>query len=104
MGDLFQVSAKGPSLAAQRLGSEVMAAQGAFLEGAFFRDEGQMKSESRRSVRIDDSAQCVIGLTRTLQLLDDLVGVDVPQQDVGSDGSSQEEGTAEVGGGPSRDE
>jgi len=79
--DLFQVTAdRGdgtPSQAAQRLGDAVLTKQGALLEGAFFRDQQQLVSEKRTSVRVDDTAQCVMALTRTLQLLDDLVGVEV---------------------------
>jgi len=79
--DLYQVAAdRGngePSHAAQQLGGRVLAPQGMLLEGAFFRDVAQLQNEKRTSIRIDDTAQCVMALTRTLHLLEDLVGVEV---------------------------
>jgi len=59
------------------------------------RDEGQWKGEKRRSIRIDDTAQCVVGITRTLQLLETLVGVEVPTP--GAEGAATEEGAAAGG-------
>jgi len=77
--DLFQVRSADDgshSIAAGRLG-DLFGKHGAELEGSFFRDEPQMKNEKRRSIRIDDTAQCILALARTLELLDDLIGVEV---------------------------
>lgn len=76
--DLFQIRSSGGELseAAERVGSGALAAHGASLEGAFLRDDKQLQGEKRWTVRIDDTAQCVMGLSRTLRLLDDLVGVE----------------------------
>lgn len=93
--DLFQISVIGEQMspAAARVGKDLMEARGAELEGAFVRDPGQLKAEKRLSIRIDDTAQCVIALTRTLQLLDDLVGVEVsaPEAGGGADPGEAEE-------------
>merc|ERR1712137_183521 len=40
------------------------------VSGTFFRDEGQMKMENRRSLRTDDSAMCLIALTQALRILE----------------------------------
>lgn len=96
--DLFQIAGTGPgeaspSIAAQRLG-DLLVKHGAHLEGAFLRDENQLQSEKRRSIRIDDTAQCIMALSRTLQLLDDLVGATVES----SDDEAGEAGRAAPGG------
>jgi len=83
--DLFQISTSDgeKSIAAQRIGEKILDARGQTLEGAFLRDEAQLRSEERRSLRIDDTAQCVIALTRTLKLVEDLQGVEVPEDAIG---------------------
>jgi len=82
--DLFQISTSDgvKSLAAQRIGEKILRAHGKALEGAFLRDAAQLRKEERRSLRIDDTAQCVIALTRTLKLVEDLQGVDVPEDSI----------------------
>jgi len=103
--DLFQLSfaqsgdsdaaSTDPSPAAARVGEKLLKKLGGELNGAFVRDEGQWKGEKRRSIRIDDTAQCVVGITRTLQLLETLVGVEVPTP--GAEGAAAEEGAAAGG-------
>jgi len=97
--DLFQVRAQGesPSVAAGRIGEDVLRAHGQALEGAFLRDVAQLKRESRWSIRIDDTAQCVLGLARTLQLISDLIGVEVPEA---PRGTAEGAGSGGSGGAP----
>jgi len=87
--DLFQISTSDgeKSIAAQRIGEKVLGARGRTLEGAFLRDVAQLRSEKRQSLRIDDTAQCVIALTRTLKLIEDLQGVEVPDPPAGATSS-----------------
>lgn len=98
--DLFQINAAGEtrSVAAGRIDDKLLAAQGATIEGAFLRDEAQLRSEKRWSLRIDDTAQCVIALTRTLRLVEDLMGVEVPEPPVpaASGDSNAQSGSAET--------
>lgn len=47
--------------------------------GGFFRDEGQMDMEKRRSIRMDDTAQCVVALTSVLRTLETIAGVAVDE-------------------------
>lgn len=78
--DLFQLHGRGAnrSAAAGRLDAGVLEAWPA-LEGAFLRDEEQLRREQRWSLRIDDTAQCALGLARTLRVLEGLRGLDVPE-------------------------
>ena len=66
------------SHAAENLDDDLLAAHKEMLEGGFLRDANQLNQEKRLSIRIDDTAQCVLALTRTLKLLDSLIGVEVP--------------------------
>lgn len=54
------------------------------VNGGFARDEQQMKMEQRRSLRVDDSAMCMIALTQALKTLDTIVGVAVEADDMPS--------------------
>lgn len=47
------------------------------VRGAFVRDGFQLQSEMRRSLRVDDPAQCVVALTEALRLLEGLQGVEI---------------------------
>lgn len=99
--DLFQIlgASEKPeirSIAAQRLGDGLLGKHAGGLEGAFLRDEAQLKNDKRRSIRIDDTAQCIMGMYRTLQLLDDLVGVEVEQGAGGAKEQSSEAGRSDL--------
>mmetsp|Transcript_58099 Transcript_58099/g.129710 ORF Transcript_58099/g.129710 Transcript_58099/m.129710 type:complete len:433 (+) Transcript_58099:44-1342(+) len=45
------------------------------LWGAFFRDEEQMELEKRRSLRVDDTAMCLIAITHMLETLQSIRGL-----------------------------
>ncbi|CAE8636404.1 unnamed protein product [Polarella glacialis] len=49
------------------------------LQGAFFRDEDQLKMEKRHSLRVDDTAMCLIALTQVLEVLAKVQGVVVDE-------------------------
>lgn len=48
---------------------------GPSVMGAFFRDEQQMKMERRQSLRVDDTAMCLIAMTQALEVLEGIQGV-----------------------------
>lgn len=45
--------------------------------GGFFRDEDQLLLEKRRSLRIDDTAQCLIAMAQMLETLESIRAVQV---------------------------
>jgi len=76
------------SIAATRLSESIRLKFGDALQGSFLRDDQQLAAEKRYSLRIDDVSQCVVALTRTLELLDTLVGVEVDTQSEDDEGSN----------------
>lgn len=49
------------------------------MQGSFFRDAWQLQREQRHSMRIDDTAQCLIAIMQAMKVLEGIEGIDMNQ-------------------------